>query len=188
MASWLISIVSCAAAAKSTGAQSALSNARLTGPADAALVMACTPTGVELCFNAIDDNCNGVIDEGCGIATGVLQFTIAWSESAADVDLSVTEPSGARVFESSRTSPSGMHLDRDCPRDPACNGQNIENVFFDGLEPPRGHYVVEVRLTDLHGAVPPIHVHLGARLGSKTYNVDMQLSQSDEKKAYSYDL
>ena len=57
----------------------------LEAPEDAALDTACTPTGPELCFNAIDDNCNGVIDEGCGVQTGLLQFAIAWSEEAADV-------------------------------------------------------------------------------------------------------
>jgi hypothetical protein len=34
------------------------------------LVMTCTPTGTELCFDATDNNCNGVIDEGCGVDTG----------------------------------------------------------------------------------------------------------------------
>ena len=43
---------------------------------------ACTPTGPELCFNANDDNCNGVIDEGCGVGTGVLQFMVAWGDTA----------------------------------------------------------------------------------------------------------
>ena len=30
----------------------------------AGLESTCTPTGPEICFNAKDDNCNGVIDEG----------------------------------------------------------------------------------------------------------------------------
>jgi len=46
---------------------------------------ACTPTGPELCFNATDDNCNGIIDEGCGLRTGLVQFAIAWDEPKADV-------------------------------------------------------------------------------------------------------
>jgi hypothetical protein len=181
-------LAGCGASAKGAQApEASITPAHVAGPPDVALVMACTPTGPELCFNAIDDNCNGVIDEGCGVGTGVLQFTIAWSESAADVDLIVIEPSGARVFEGNRQSPSGMRLDRDCPGE-GCNGQNIENVFFEGLEPQRGHYVVEVRLADLHGTPAPIHVRFGARIGAKTFGAEVPLSQSDEKKTFTFDL
>ncbi len=168
-------------------AEASLAAARISAPPDVDLVMACTPTGPEICFNAIDDNCNGVIDEGCGVGTGVLQFTIAWSESAVDVDLLVTEPSGTRVFEGNRMSPTGLHLDRDCPGE-GCNGQNIENVFFDGLDPPRGAYKVEVRLADLHGVSPPVHVRFGARIGSRTFGAELSLSAADEKKVFPFEL
>ena len=79
-----------------------------------------------------------------------------------DVDLMVTDPGGTRVFEGNRGSTAGLHLDRDCPGD-GCGGQNIENIFFDGLDPPRGSYRVEVRLADLKGAQAPVHVRFGAR-------------------------
>jgi tRNA (guanosine-2'-O-)-methyltransferase len=157
--------------------------------------MACTPTGVELCFNAIDDNCNGVIDEGCGVGTGVLQFTIAWAESSADVDIFVTDPAANVVNAQRRTSPTGLRLDRDCPGLPSgpesCGGQNTENVFFEGLEPPRGRYLVEVRLVDAHGARTPIVVHFGARIGAHTYNADFPLAPGDErseKKSFEFTL
>jgi hypothetical protein len=68
---------------------------------------ACTPTGPELCFNARDDNCNGIIDEGCGVHTGLVQFIIAWDEPQADVDLLVTDPNGELV-EVGATSQSGL--------------------------------------------------------------------------------
>jgi len=75
---------------------------------------ACVPTGPERCGNARDDNCNGIIDEGCGIATGIVQFVIAWDAPLADVDLLVTDPKGDLV-EVRRKSSAGLVKDRDCP-------------------------------------------------------------------------
>lgn len=152
------------------------------------LQMACMPTGPELCFNAVDDNCNGVIDEGCGVGTGVLQFTVAWGDSPADVDLVVTDPNGGRVYEGNRNAPSGLRLDKDCPGDDGCHGQNIENVFLDGLDPPKGKYQVEVRLTELRGADVPVKVRLGARVGSRTFGAELLLKGSDDKKSFSFEL
>ena len=81
---------------------------------------ACTPTGPELCFNANDDNCNGVIDEGCGVGTGVLQFTVAWGDSPADVDLIVTDPTpGAKVHKGNRITPRASQLEKNCPGEAA---------------------------------------------------------------------
>jgi tRNA (guanosine-2'-O-)-methyltransferase len=162
----------------------------LTAPPGTSLVQACTPTGPELCFNAVDDNCNGVIDEGCGSQTGLLQFTIAWSAAQADVNLAVVTPSHDRVpGANARTTPVGFHFDRDCPGDEGCSGQNTENIFFDGPEPPSGHYVVELVLVDLHGADPPVRVRFGARLGARTVGFDVDLSPGDDsRKTFAFDV
>ena len=162
----------------------------LVAPAGATLQQACTPTGPELCFNAIDDNCNGVIDEGCGLQTGVLQFMIAWAASTVDVNLVVTTPKNERVpDERTRSTPSGFHLDRDCPGDEGCLGQNVEDVYFEGSDPPRGHYVVEIVLVDLHGIDPPVPVHLGVRLGARSVGFDVELAPGeDARKTLSFDL
>src|SRR3974390_1434355 len=131
------------------------------------LVQGCTPTGPELCFNAVDDNCNGVIDEGCGVQTGLMQFTIAWS-SDADVNLAVSVPGEEKALDDkNRATKGGFHLDRDCPEE-GCHGQNEENVSFDGREaPPPGHYVVSVVIKALRGTAPPVKVRFGARLGTR---------------------
>lgn len=168
--------------APATPAKSALVDfaaTSLVAPQGAQLEQACTPTGPELCFNAVDDNCNGVIDEGCGLDTGVLQFTIAWSASTADVNLSLTAPGDEHLPNGrDRSTKSGFHLDRDCPGDDGCGGQNIENVYYDGSEPPRGSYAVDITLADLHGAEPPVQVHFGARLGSRVVSFDVLLGAS----------
>jgi tRNA (guanosine-2'-O-)-methyltransferase len=182
--------LSCAPAVLANRPDRPIDATNLAAPAGAALVQACTPTGPELCFNAIDDNCNGVIDEGCGVTTGLLQFTIAWNAAPADVNLVVTTPSRETVpSEHARSTPSGFHLDRDCPGEDGCGGQNIENVFFDGPEPPRGHYAVDIVLADLHGADPPVRVRFGARLGSRTVGFDVDLAPGDDaRKTFSFDV
>jgi tRNA (guanosine-2'-O-)-methyltransferase len=162
----------------------------LVAPPETSLEQVCMPTGPELCFNAIDDNCNGVIDEGCGLQTGVLQFMIAWAASAVDVNLVVTTPKNERVpDERTRSTPSGFHLDRDCPGDEGCLGQNVENVYLDGFDPPRGRYVVEIVLVNLHGIDPPVRVRFGARLGARSVGFDVDLAPGeDARKTFTFDL
>ena len=151
---------------------------------------ACVPTGPEICFNANDDNCNGVIDEGCGPSTGVLQFMVAWGDSPADIDIVVTDPNGSKVHKSNRSTSSGLQLERNCPED-GCHGQNTENVFFvDGNEPPRGKYIVEVKLVDPHGAELPVRAHLSARVGNRTFAMDLTLAPggAQEKQGFTFEL
>src|SRR6476646_1404627 len=67
----------------------------------------CISTGPERCFDATDDNCNGIIDEGCGVETGAVQFVIAWEPPGVDVDLLVTDPAG-ELAEVGRPLSSGL--------------------------------------------------------------------------------
>ena len=187
---WILLLVSCGPGAPAKAPASKVAASNLAPPAGVTLVQACTPTGPELCFNAVDDNCNGVIDEGCGVQTGILQFAIAWPAAAANVNLVVVTPGDERVpSERGHSTASGFHLDHDCPADEGCNGQNEENVYFDGLEPPRGHYQVEISLVDLHGAEPPVRARFGARLGTRVVGFDVDLSPGDDaKKTFSFDV
>jgi len=149
---------------------------------------ACVTVGPELCFNARDDNCNGIIDEGCGVPTGIVQFVIAWDEPAADVDLNVTDPNGT-LIQAGDSSQSGFVKDRDCPgRKNACHGQNLENVYLEEGEAPRGEYLVRIRLEKLGGENPPIGVTLGARIGPKTYAAEFELGQASDERELRLEL
>ena len=154
-----------------------------------ALARACVPTSAETCFNARDDNCNGIIDEACGLATGLVQFVIAWNKPAADVDLIVRDPEGELV-EVGQVSATGLVKERDCPgRGGECHGRNLENVFLDAeSDPVRGTYRVSVRLENLHEEEPPVVVQLGARVGPKVYHYEVTLSAPEEERQYHLEL
>jgi hypothetical protein len=106
---------------------------------------ACSAGAQEQC-NALDDDCDGVIDDGCGYAGGALQITLGW-DSGADVDLYVTDPGGQTLMYKAthRSSSSGGQMDHDARGEcrPEQPHKQVENVFW-ADEPPSGQYKVEV--------------------------------------------
>ena len=111
---------------KATVAGAELRPVSLDAFAGGVIERACASTGPELCFNARDDNCNGIIDEGCGVSTGIVQFAIAWEEESAQVDLLVTDPSGV-LIETGVVSESGLMRSETAPR--AVTGR-ISRTYF----------------------------------------------------------
>jgi hypothetical protein len=106
----------------------------------------CQQGAPEQC-NGLDDNCDGVIDEGCGYQSGNIQITLGW-HTGADLDMYVTEPSGNIIYYGASQSGSGGHLDHDARG--ACadyqpGNYNVENVYWDMDSPPPGQYSVEVK-------------------------------------------
>jgi hypothetical protein len=143
----------------------------------------CVPLAYEICFNALDDNCNGALEEGCGVPAGVVQFMIGWDARRADVDLNVTDPNG-ELIEAGRVVQSGLIKSRDCPgRRQECSGVNLENVFLEGNKAPtRGVYRVSVALESLGGEQPPIWVNLSSRLGAKHYAFELRLMAPEDER------
>jgi tRNA (guanosine-2'-O-)-methyltransferase len=152
------------------------------------LETACVPSSVEMCFDALDNNCNGVIDEGCGLHTGILQFTIAWPEAAAEVDLTVTGPDGDEA-QTDKPTTAGLLKDRDCPgTENQCFGQNVENVFLAEGRPRSGRYRAVVLLRDPGEASPPIKVRFSARVGQRHFTSMILLKDRDEQREFEFTL
>jgi hypothetical protein len=94
--------------------------------------VACDPSAFEQC-NAMDDDCNGIIDDDCGYETGAVQVTISWN-SGADIDLYVTDPSGSTLYynEQHNRSRIGGHHDHNARGDCRREQQNarVENAYW----------------------------------------------------------
>jgi hypothetical protein len=153
-----------------------------TADGDSMLASATLVTAAETCSNAVDDNQNGLIDEGCGQPVGQVQFMAGWAASKADVDLRVIDPNG-ELIEVGRVAKSGLTKDRDCPgRGTECQGRNLENVYLTEREPVKGEYRIRLRLEALGGEAPPIRVTLGARLGALTRAFEVSLDAPEAER------
>jgi hypothetical protein len=178
---WLVWLVAACGGAKQAPRPAQLGVPVVEGAA--ALPFATTPTSPEVCANASDDNQNGLIDEGCGLSLGAVQFIAGWSAAKADVDLRVMDPNG-ELIEVGRVARSGLTKDRDCPgRGTECRGRNLENVYLAEGDPVKGEYRLRLRLESLGGETPPIRVMLGARLGpvSRAYEVFLETPESERE-------
>jgi len=139
--------------------------------------------GLETCFNAIDDNCNGFVDEGCGLPSGALQVVVAWAEPEANVNLEITDPNGERARVGQHTA-LGLTKDRDCPgeRD-ECGGQNFEVATCSSPQLPRGRYRVELVLDRPPSNQTDVSITMGGHWGRQQIRGKFVLSADKPKSS-----
>lgn len=119
---------------------------------------------VEVCYNGLDDNHNGPIDEGCNEPQGEVQFSLSWDDPGAELDLSVSDP-GGQVAPLNKATSLGLVKSLDCPRmKDSCLGKNREMVYLETSEVPSGTYTVRVRLARSAAQRLPVVARLGVRL------------------------
>lgn len=149
----------------------------------------------ELCWDGVDNNCDGQIDEGCPYKTGVLQFIIAW-KVAVDLDLHVQGPDGKEVNWGKREIGNGLNLDKDCHgmKNGAddCPDGKVENVFFQtGTPVLKGHYKVWVEMFDNRGQSKDalIPFTFGGKAGTHVFAVPFFIkNQKGSKLEFSFDV
>ncbi len=127
----------------------------------------------ELCALFPDDPACAAAHPGQpSLGRGDVQVTLRWS-STADLDLSVTDPTGATVSFQNKTSPSGGQLDVDA--NTACNNQTtspVENVFWRSGTAPDGVYTVSVNyFRECAGGAGPQPYTLAVLLDGALVNV-----------------
>ena len=139
---------------------------------------ACADDAAEAC-NALDDDCDGAIDEGCGYETGPVQITVAWN-SDADLDLYVVDPRGETVSFQRREGASGARMDRvargACAEDDGAPVSRVENVYW-SQRPPPGAYRVELHyLFECDTEAGPTTATVSVAVGGRTvgaYNLTL---------------
>ena len=155
--------------------------ANVTVPTGVTVLQTACQQGAQEQCNGLDDNCNGVIDEGCGYQGGNVQITVAW-QSSSDIDLHVTDPNNEEVFYGHRNSASGAVLDRDA--NAACNQSppTVENVYW-GTQPMPGQYRIRVVAYDMCGSPSTpatVSISVGGRiLGTYSMNFSQRGQQFD---------
>ena len=84
------------------------------------------------------------VPPGLTLGTGDVQVTLLWADGN-DLDLHVIDPSGAEIYFTNATSPTGGTLDHDDTAGCGTTGTHVENVFWPTGKAPSGRYRVFVK-------------------------------------------
>ncbi len=104
------------------------------------------PNATDLTFGSLSGGTPGPCDctptPSTSVGTGDVQVTLTWhNELPIDLDLWVTEPSGAKCYWANTQTATGGRLDRDNLCHTYINGRP-ENIFWS--DAPSGQYLVQV--------------------------------------------
>lgn len=150
----------------------------------------CAEDASEQC-NALDDDCDGVIDEGCGYETGPVQVTVAWN-SDADLDVYVVDPGEETVSFQRQEGASGARMDQvargACAEDEAAMSR-VENVYW-SRRPPPGEYRVELHYlfecdTDAGATTATVSVAVG---GETVGSYNLTLTPTNRETVIRFEL
>jgi hypothetical protein len=120
------------------------------------------------------------------LGTGDVQFTLRW-DSSSDLDLAVTDPTGALIDFQNPTSPSGGSLDVDA--NASCREEDtpVENIFWPSGTAPAGTFTVEVRMYDDCDNGPQ-EFELRALIGGQTLTEADTLGADSETRTFTFTL
>lgn len=136
--------------------------------------------GREVCFNGFDDNENRLIDEGCDVPQGKVQFVLAWPDEEVDLDLLVTDPT-CQVAPLLHATEAGLTRSADCPSEEGACEQNLESVYLDALPLVGGEYQVRVRVEKQREDAALISANLGVRYPGATRAFELRLRRTGEE-------
>jgi hypothetical protein len=116
-----------------------------------------------------------------GISTGVVNVALIWN-NRHDLDLMVVDPNGEEIYFLNKKSNSGGYLDIDMNASASQRtGQPIENIKWDGDEPPAGRYQVFVIFYQEHAddqALDPTPFTLAISVRGQTEEVSGTISSA----------
>lgn len=122
---------------------------------------------------------------GTVIKTGNIQVTLEWDTRVADLDLFVTDPSGARVGYDNTSVDSGGILDVDARAGCRETPSTVENIVWQGT-PPSGTYGVTVDHYEQCSGQGPVSYTATLRRGGQVVETWRGSVGAEQEQTYSF--